>query len=226
MDTKASIVEIETIIQNAFIDEPFHNFHLLDEKTSNHCGGTCSDKSLSVLRSIQGAGYKANLHSANIGGQKDIHRLVKVHINKKEYFADVGNGWPSLKLYPLDHEVSYSSFGMQFFTQIDEKKLIVCHTKNGKTNSDLEIYLECKSETEIMTDIDNRFSSSKEYPFSNSRRFSKIVGDEFLFLRGSRLEIYKEGRAKASIIEDISESDLPDILLRYFNFDICKFTAV
>ena len=224
MGSKSSILEIESIILNAFINEPFHNLHLLNDRISNQCGGTCSDKSLSVLRKIQDAGYKANLHSANINGEKDIHRLVKVNIKEKEYFADVGNGWPSLKLFPLDHEVSYSFFGMQFCTQIDEKKLLVLHTKNGRTNSDLEIYFKCKPEAKIIEDIADRFNGRRKYPFSNSRRFSKIVGDEFLFLRGNRLEMYKEGRAQASIIDGISESEVPSILSQYFNFYTCNFT--
>jgi nucleoside-diphosphate-sugar epimerase len=63
-----------------------------------------------------------------------------------------------------------------------------------------------KSESEIRTDIEGRFSSGVVYPFSNSLRFSLIVGSQFLFLRGDRLEIYQDKGFEC--LEGIS--DTPD----------------
>ena len=66
--------------------------------------------------------------------------------------------------------------------------------------------------------IEARFTSGVEYPFSNSLRFSLIVRERFLFLRGDRLEIYSDNSFE--LLEEIEESEVPNVLHEYFGFDI------
>ena len=215
----AALATVEAIMLDKYRTEPFHNLYLLSgERPRTHAyGGTCSDKALSFLHAARQAGFDARLHSGYIGG-REIHRLVKVSINGRSLFADVGNGWPALKLYPLDGETMYSCFGMRFRTEIVGGRMTVFHRKHGVEARQLEIDLEGKPEREIEADIAARFDSGIEYPFSNSLRFSRVVEDRFLFLRGERLEIY--GSSAFEVVEGIDAARVPGVLREYFGFDV------
>jgi arylamine N-acetyltransferase len=224
--------KIESIILEQFQTVPFHNFNLLYgenfRKNNALLGGTCSDKTLIFIETAKKLGFEVYLHSALIGG-KDIHRLARVVINQKVFFADVGNGWPSLKLYPCDQEVSYQFFGMIFKTKIiDGQKIQVFHEKNGKEYLQLEINIQGKPESVILSDIENRFKSDLTYPFSNSLRLSLIVDHQFLFLRGNQLEIYTD--SSFTRIEEIDPQDMCKIIFNYFgyllNFDPVLLTKI
>jgi hypothetical protein len=39
------------------------------------------------------------------------HRLARVHVGGRVFFADVGDGWPALKLYPADRAVASEGGG-------------------------------------------------------------------------------------------------------------------
>lgn len=213
--------EVEALMLDKYKTEPFHNLYLLsgkDPKTLEY-GGTCSDKTLSFLESLTSAGFSASLHSGYIGGE-EIHRLVKVSINGRYFFADVGNGWPALRLYPLAREIEYSCFGMGFRTEINSQRMTVFHRRNGKESCQLEIDFDGKPEEEIREDIDTRFDGGIEYPFRNSIRFSLVVDERFLFLRGERLEIYSD--EKFEVVEGIEPDQLTDVIGQYFGFDITR----
>lgn len=83
-----------------FTTEPFHNLRLLvgPEKGACLSGGTCSEKTLSFVKSARNSGFDAHLHSAFIG-EREIHRLARIVIDGHDFFADIGNGWPAIKLY-------------------------------------------------------------------------------------------------------------------------------
>jgi len=210
---------VEALMLEKFRSEPFHNLHLIYGKPLPRPeeGGTCSDKTLSFLASAEEAGFDAFLHSGFIGGQ-EVHRLARVVIGGRIFFADVGNGWPALRLYPADREIRYRCFGMGFRTEITGPQVAVFHEKNGKESLQLEIDVRSRPEGEIRADIKRRFSSGVVYPFSDSLRFALVVGDRFLFLRGDRLEIY--GDSTFETVEGIMEDQVPAMLLRYFDYDI------
>lgn len=210
---------IEGIILKHFKQEPFHNLFLLysPELKPFLPGGTCSDKTLSFICDCRKHGIDASLHNSFIN-KKNIHRLARISIHNKIYFADVGNGWPALKLYPADKEISYSCFGMQFRTEIKNDYISVFHLVNGKESLQQEIPLNGKPETEIMEDIKQRFNEGKEYPFSHSLRFSLLKDNCFLFLRGERLHFYQEN--SYSITDRITAAKAPKIIHEYFGFDI------
>lgn len=215
----AHIAAVEALMLEKFKTEPFHNLHLLSGKQlhSPSQGGTCSDKTLSFLKSAQAAGFDASLHSGFIDG-REIHRLAKIQIEGRMFFADVGNGWPALKLYPSDREVGYSCFGMSFRTAITPDRVTVFHTRNGRESRQLDIDIRSRPEAEIQAQIAGRFTSGIVYPFSTSIRFARIVGDRFLFLRGDRLEIY--GDTEFQAIEGVKPAEVPAVLVRFFSYDV------
>jgi len=210
------IKAIEALIYQHFCTLPFHNLTLLYGNTLQPTipGGTCSDKTLAFLADVKKLGVAAYLHSAFIGGQ-EIHRLVRIHLNNRIYFADVGNGWPSLKLLPADHPISFSCFGMHYRTMVQGNRLTLFHTKQGYESLQLEICTSPRPEQEILEQIATRFSSGIAYPFANSLRFSLIKGDTFLFLRGNWLEKYAESRFSK---QEIAEQSIQETIKNEFGY--------
>ncbi|MCB9545267.1 MAG: hypothetical protein H6706_05160 [Myxococcales bacterium] len=202
-----------------FRAEPFHNLHLLygPRLGSAVPGGTCSDKTLSFVAAGVRAGFDISLHSGFIGG-REIHRLARVGIGSRRFFADVGNGWPSLRLYPADREIAFRCFGMGFRTEIADGRLSVFHEKRGRESLQLEIDMRGRPESEIRADIEARFSSGAVYPFSDALRFSLVVGTRFLFLRGDRLEIYDD--AGFECLDGINGARISEVLRDHFGFDL------
>jgi len=217
--TAESVHAVEALMLEHFQTEPFHNLHLIYDPRLKSVvpGGTCSDKTLSFVTAGVRAGFDISLHSGFIGG-REIHRLARVRIGDRLFFADVGNGWPSLKLYPADRETSFRCFGMGFRTEIADGRVSVLHERRGQENLQLEIDIRDRPESEIRADIEGRFSSGVVYPFSNSLRFSLVVGNRFLFLRGDRLEIYRDGGFEC--LERIDDAQIPNILHDHFGYDV------
>lgn len=221
VDTTATIKAAEDLLLHHFRTQPFHNLNLLynNGAPSGLPGGTCSDKTLSYLADAKVQGLNAQLHTAFIGG-KEIHRLVRLHINGETYFADVGNGWPAIKLISATRNIEYSCFGMRYRTEVDSNWVRVFHQRLGKETLQMEIRLQPRGEEDILKDIHVRYSSGIQYPFSNSVRFSAIVDDRFLFLRGEVLQIYTEKHVQ--VIEEISNESVPDVLQQQFGQKIPK----
>ncbi|MDP2609634.1 arylamine N-acetyltransferase [Oceanobacter sp. 1_MG-2023] len=209
----------ESLLLHHFRTQPFHNLNLL-YNSGEPCGlpgGTCSDKTLSYLADARAQGLNAHLHTAFIGG-KEIHRLVRLHINAETYFADVGNGWPAIKLISATRNIEYSCFGMRYRTEVDADWVRVFHQRQGKESLQMEIWLRPRCEEDILKDIHARYNSGIQYPFSRSVRFSAIVGEHFLFLRGESLQIYGEEHVR--VIEGISAESLPDVLEQRFDLSL------
>lgn len=219
-----ALEEIEALILKLFQDEPFHNLYLLfgKEPLSNKHGGTCSDKTLSFISAAKALGFDATLHSGYIGG-KEIHRLSRVTIDNRSFFADVGNGWPSIKLYPADEEISFTSFGMKYRTVVSNNWISVFHVRNGVESLQLEIDSTPRKEEEVKESIAQRFISGIKYPFCNSLRFSLVVGTKFLFLRGERLEIYTDDGF--SVVDGIESEHVRKVLDEQFHYDSADFFA-
>lgn len=215
----SELIEAEKLLLEHFKFQPFHNLHMIygEKLLSKPPGGTCSDKTLSFIADARQQGLDVALHSALIDGQ-EIHRLASVKIGQQQYFVDIGNGWPSLKLYPVDRPINYRCFGMRFRTEVDEKNVTVFHEKNGSETLQMEIPFTSRSETEILTAIEQRFTSGIVYPFSKKLRFSMIVGDRFLFLRDDRVEFY--GDAGFEGVSELKAMPISQLLLNYFNVEI------
>ena len=217
--TAESVQAVEALMLEHFRTEPFHNLHLIYGPRFGSAvpGGTCSDKTLSFVAASLRAGFDTSLHSGFIGG-REIHRLARVRIRGRQFFADVGNGWPALQLYPADREISFRCFGMGFRTENAGGRLSVFHEKWGRESLQLEIDVCGRPESEIRADIEGRFSSGVVYPFSDSLRFSLVVGSRFLFLRGDRLEIYDDGGFEC--LDGIDDARVPEVLHDHFGYDV------
>lgn len=213
--------EIEQLLYKHFCTVPFHNLNLLYgyPSTASIPGGTCSDKTLAFLSDLRVLGVDAFLHTANIGG-KEIHRLVRININKHTYFADVGNGWPTLRLLPSDEEVKFECYGMKYRTEIINNWIHVFHERQGKESLQLEINTMPRPEQEILDQIKSRYSSGINYPFSQNLRFSMVVGNEFLFLRGRHLERYSQ---TGFSVEELKKVAIPKTIKKEFGFSVRSY---
>ncbi len=215
---KHQINFLEELLLQHFKNEPFHNFFLLYNRNplEGGFGGTCSDKSLSFLEAARSFGFDAYLHTAYIGG-KEIHRLIRILVEGRNFFADVGNGWPSIKLFPADESIEFECFGMKYRTEITYNKVLVFLNRNGKEILQLEIDPKPRNESDILNSISKRFSSGINYPFNSEVRFSLVVNEAFLFLRGDVLEIYRDDGFLCII--NVDKCKVSNFISENFNYD-------
>ena len=206
------------LMEQKFRGEPFHTLQMLyGESVGRQVpGGTCSDKTLSFIHEARKKGFDAKLHTAFIDG-KEIHRLARLNLDGRVFFADVGNGWPSLYPYPADEPITHSCFGVTFRTEISDSVLSVYYRIEDKEQLQMEIMITPRPEEEILTEIKERFSSDIAYPFTNRMRFSAIVDDEFRFLRENVLFIYREGNVTQI---SVAKDQWQNTLLEYFGWDV------
>jgi hypothetical protein len=211
----------ETLMLEHFRAEPFHNLGFIYRNSLSAAvrGGTCFYKTRSIIDAGKKAGFQVFWHNGVIytQGAEWMHWVARVHIDGRLFFADMGNGWPSLKLYPADREVAHRICGMGFRTEIANGRVSVFHEKQGKESRQLEIDVQPKPEDELLADLERRASLGHVYPV-NSLRFSQVVGERFLFLRGDRLEIY--GDDTFECVEGIEEQQVPAVLRAYFGVDL------
>lgn len=215
------IKQIEQLMLEHFRSIPFHNLGLLyGEPDENKIpGGTCSDKTLAFHADLRERGIDAHLHTAFIG-DREIHRLVRVQISDRNFYADVGNGWPALRLFPEDKKASFECFSMKYRSEYNDGRVRVFHEKQGLESLQMTICSIRRTEAEILEQIRSRYNSGINYPFSNSLRFSLIVGDEFLFLRGNRLERYSKSGCSVQMLE---VQEIPHVIRKEFGFDVGSY---
>ncbi|MBB5211890.1 hypothetical protein [Microbulbifer hydrolyticus] len=221
MSTRAvSIVAIEQWVLEEFRATPFHNLFYLGLCRPSYAlgGGTCSDKVMAVQARLRSAGVNARLHTARINNQL-CHRVLALALEDGVYFADVGNGWPSIRLFPADREICYAAYGIVFQTRLREGYLDVYQIKQGCERLSLSIPLKLERESTVKSAIARRFNGEITYPFSTGLRYAQVVGDEFLFLKGNELRIFSQGTAVQSIHLASPASQL-SALHAYFGLDL------
>jgi len=206
------------ILKHDFETVPFHNFRLILNKEMELCyGGTCSDRTIYLKQKLDLLGIKSKLHSAQING-KDMHRLLKITIEGAPFLLDVGLGWPLIFPISLNNEEVFNIFGLTFKTTIKNEKLtLLKKNQNGFTIS-YETTIQDLDENIIENQINNRFINTEQYPFSNSIRFSKLVNNEFYFLKGNQFGYSKNGKFKNKIINNFAE--YLDLFENIFAFNI------
>jgi hypothetical protein len=173
------------IIKEDYETIPFHNFRIILKKDMNiKLGGTCSDRTLYLRQKLDSSGIKTNLHSAKING-KDIHRLLK--INREPYFLDVGLGWPLMQPISLTQNMNFNFFGLYFKTKIIKNQISVYKLNKGIYNLNYTSQIDDINSEIVEKQINDRFNNIEDYPFKDSIRFSKVVDNEFYFLKGNIL---------------------------------------
>ncbi|MBE0392888.1 hypothetical protein [Flavobacterium sp. PL002] len=214
------INKIESLLFEEFKSVPFHNLFMLNniENKDLSLGGTCSDKVLHFREILKNNGIETKLHSSFINNI-ECHRMLSVSIENQNYFIDIGSGWPSLKLFPEFKPVEYSVYGMSFKTEIFESKLIIYHKIMGDYKQMIEVPFFTKSESKILSDIENRYKDNSIYPFHNSLRFSIIKDDSFYFIKENVLRTYND----VKIIDRIlSKSEINNLLRNEFGIKDIK----
>ncbi len=217
-----SIKQAEKLLYSTFSDVPFHSlyFHFDRRPQALDYGGTCSDKVLHAYELFKNNRFDVHLHSSFID-DVECHRLLRLEIDGSSYFADVGNAWPAVKLFPAEQEISYISNGIQFFTKLNGERVDIFQDRDGEIVKSVSIPIHSKSEEEIEDDINSRFN--KTFPFTGRLLFAQVVGDRFLFLRDEDLYIYS---ALGNEIESgITTEKLAECLKSRFNFSIDSFLA-
>ncbi len=215
-----TLVLAEKLILESFCKEPFHSlFYYYKLKQSDICneGGTCSDKVLLVRTKLRKEGFDVKLHSSFING-KECHRLLNIKIDNKIYFADVGNAWPSYKLFSANEVTNYKCFGINFRTNVSPDQITISQKRHDFKGETVCIPIESKPENRILNDIKVRFESTEDFPFADKFRFAQIIGSEFLFIRDNELHRYSNsGYSKEPVFNH------QEILLKLFGFDLSAF---
>ena len=218
---------LETLMLDHFRSEPFHNLHAIYGPSirPDMPGGTCFYKTGRLVDIGRNSGFDVHWHTASVRvqGVPWPHWVVRVQVDGRRFFADMGNGWPSIKLYPADLEVAYRHFGMGFRTEIANERVTVFHEKHGKESVQLEIDVRPKPEAQLLAEVERRSSLGHIYPI-NRLRFSLIVGSRFLFLRGDRLEIYDDNGFEC--LEGIDDARVREVLRDHFGYDVGALPSV
>lgn len=203
MSGYSSLVDrVHQLMLDEFRTVPFHNLFYLGlchaGMAGSPTGGTCSDKVLAFRDRLTAQGIKARLHSALINGQ-NCHRVLVLDIDGERYFADVGNGWPSVRLFPADSDSSYSAFGIEFLSYRNGDWLDIYQQKAGRCSLSVRIPLTLMDETQVEQQVQNRFDGSTDYPFGDGIRCAQVLGDAFVFLKRDRLRIFRANRSVESV---------------------------
>jgi asparagine synthase (glutamine-hydrolysing) len=212
------IEKIESLLSREFETTPFHNLFMLNGKKviPSALGGTCSDKVLHFRKVLSENGISSKLHSSFINGV-ECHRMLSVEVDELKYFIDVGSGWASTMVFPSFKPIEYSVYGLTFKTELSNNNLLLFHKTNSEFKLMTTIPLNTKNEDEILFDIETRFDKKIVYPFQNSLRFSKVIKDEFYFLKGNRLRVYSE---RGIIEKTLSLNNTYNLISRKFGFDL------
>ncbi len=197
---------VHQLMLDEFRTVPFHNLFYLGlchtGGADSPIGGTCSDKVLHFRDRLAAQGIKARLHSAYINGQ-NCHRVLVLDLDSERYFADVGNGWPSVRLFPAERDSSYLAYGIEFLSYRNGDWLDIYHRKEGRCSLSVRIPLTLMEEEQIELQIQNRFDGATEYPFGDGIRCAQVLGDAFVFLKRDRLRIFRSDR-------DVDSAVLPE----------------
>jgi arylamine N-acetyltransferase len=209
---------ILNILKHDYETVPFHNFRILLNKDMElESGGTCSDRTLYLKQKLQLKGIKSKLHYATIKG-KNIHRLLKIEIDKDPYFLDTGLGWPLIYPISLIRNEFFNFYGLTFKTIIENDKLFLFKSREGEYTISYETTVLDIEEKTIENQIKDRFFNTEQYPFTNSIRFSQIVNNEFYFLKGNILGYSEKSEFKYKTITSLEE--FIELFDKIFEFDL------
>ena len=201
------LTSIEEDIESFLRQVPFHNlFYLYDIVIPpSHYGGTCTDRTKHFKQIIDekytGCGITTAYHRACIG-DKETHTILKITIGDRIYFADVGMGFPLMRLIPADTDLSYQAMGITFQSLIDGEYIVVKSNINPVTsNMDSEkmhVLMKFKinsehSQAEIFSKMEKRFEHKEKIPFlQRGLRYMFICEDTFYMIKHDEPTLTRE----------------------------------
>lgn len=166
---------------------PFHNLfilHNLEHIFASEFGGTCSDRTTHFVQKLKDNNISNHIeikqHIAKINA-KATHTILRMLIEDKVYFCDVGMGFPITKLLPSYENIQFTSYGIDFRTQVDDKKIVVFideHNEHGEKEL-MSIDIKEQSQEMVEKNINNRSEYLKELPLSKKLRYFFIYDDKF-----------------------------------------------
>ena len=179
-NTRLSIKEqIEIQMVKYLENHPFHNLFILYQKEAMYAskyGGTCSTRSIhfrSILNKLfPNNSLNINLHIAKIADRK-THTILRMLIDDKVYFSDIGMGYPITKLIPCDENIKFSCYGMDFRTMINQDKITVYIDEN-EGNGEIELMcidMKLQSQDDVQINIDNRANDMSDLSLFNKLRY-------------------------------------------------------
>lgn len=219
------ITKLIDIIRKDYETVPYHNLRLilkLGLKPSIH-GGICTDRNLYLFAKLREEGFLAKLHSAEINNL-NIHQPIKVSIDSKSYLVDVGLGWPIMKPIPLFQDSIQKAFGVEFNAKIIDNKLFLYRINDKKETLSYSTKIQDYNQEQVLEEIENSYSDKIEYPFKRSIRFSKIIKNEFLFLKGDVLYYSKKNVLYKKTIRTYAEFE--NLFTNVFKFDMSQANKV
>ncbi len=211
--------ELLKIIKQNYENIPYHNFWLVLRNGFNpsNQGGICTDKNYFLFEQLQEIGYSVKLHSAKINGQY-IHQLLKIEIENQSYLIDTGLGFPILEPIPLFENAHFNAYGYEFKTEIIKNELNLFRLVNNKQVLSYTTDLSDCNQKQVLEEYVNSYNDNIQYPFKNSIRFSKIVNNEFYFLKGNILYYSENNRLKEREIK--TSEDFNNLFENTFVFDL------
>lgn len=213
------ISEITKLIKENYETVPYHNFWLILETGLNPSeqGGICTDRNFYFYKILKEKGFSVKLHSAQINGE-NIHQLIKIDISGKYFLIDVGLGWAIMKPIPLNQNSIQKAYALKFETIIENNQLFLYKIEKGNKYLNYSTNISEYDQKQVRKEIDNSYDTKINYPFRNSIRFSKVIENEFYFLKGNILHYSRNNILHKKQIN--TELEFDNLFLNVFKFDL------
>mgnify|MGYP003973212987 CR=1 FL=1 len=187
-NTRVPIKEqIEIEIVNYLEKYPFHNIFLLynlENVFASEFGGTCSDRTSHFMKILNKKIFANNidikLHIAEINSKK-THTILRVNIQNRVYFCDIGMGFPITKLLPADENIKFTSYGIDFKTKVNNNRVTLFINQHDEIGEHELMCIDTKiqSETMINDHLNSRSEYIKDLPLSKKLRYFFIYDGKF-----------------------------------------------
>jgi len=185
--------KIEEEIENYLKKYPFHNLfslYNLTEVIASEYGGTCSDRTIQfkkILNEIfQYNSVNIQLHRAFINGKK-THTILKIEIDKKTYFCDVGMGFPINRLLPSHKNIKFNNYGIKFKSVVNNNELMIYIDEGQGEQELMKIVNEVQNQEKIEEEISQRWDKRHELPFHNKLRYFFIHNNKYYQIKDNDL---------------------------------------
>jgi len=182
---------IESEMLNYLKQYPFHNIfrlYLTRNISAPQFGGTCSDRTVHFQKKMNNFFIQNSvdfkLHIASINGKR-THTILRLTIEGKVYFCDIGMGYPITKLLPSYKDITFTSYGIEFKSIIKDNKMTVLINENkGDGEKELMIIeIEEQSQEEVKNRIKNRIEDTKDLPMAKKLRYFFIHNEQFIQIK-------------------------------------------